>query len=243
MQEPLVAITATTRVQEGAERVRLNVAYVRAAASAGVIPVVVPPLEDPKAAGPVLASISGLILSGGEDVNPDRYGEAPHPRAYVPHDARDAWEMALLRVARERRLPTLAICRGIQVANVALGGTLVQDLPSQWRDAIAHDGEARDRRTHEVRVEPSSRLASLLGTTALCTNSLHHQALATVAPGLRISATAPDGVIEGVEWDGDDWWMIGVQWHPEELTRTAESWDRRLFAAFAGACAQRRQRG
>jgi putative glutamine amidotransferase len=203
-----------------------------------MIPVVVPPLEDTSAARAVLAPMSGLILSGGEDVNPARYGEAPHPRTSPPHDARDAWEIALLREARGRRIPTLAICRGVQVANVALGGTLVQDLPSQWTDALAHDGEARDRRTHEVRVEPSSRLAALLGTTALCTNSLHHQSLATVAPGLRVTAVAPDGVVEGVEWDRDAWWMVGVQWHPEELTGTTERWDRNLFAAFAGACVQ-----
>lgn len=237
MRQPLVAITASTRLQGGAERVRLNLAYIRAAESAGMVPVVLPPLEDAGAAGAALAPMSGLLLSGGEDVNPRHYGAESHPRTHTPHDVRDRWEIALLREARERHLPTLAICRGIQVANVALGGTLVQDLASEWDGPLTHDGEVRDRRTHEVRVESSSRLASLLGTTALCTNSLHHQALERVAPGLRVTARAPDGVIEGVEWDGDDWWMVGVQWHPEELTGTAEGWDRALFAAFAGACA------
>jgi putative glutamine amidotransferase len=236
MRQPLVAITASTRLQDGAERVRLNLAYIRAAEAAGMVPVVLPPLEDAGAAGAALAPMAGLLLSGGEDVNPLRYGVEPHPRTYTPHDVRDAWEIALLHEARERRLPTLAICRGIQVANVALGGTLVQDLASEWDGPLAHDGAVRDRRTHDVQVVPTSRLASLLGTTTLCTNSLHHQALARVAPGLRVTARASDGVIEGVEWDGDDWWMVGVQWHPEELTRTSDGWDRALFAAFADAC-------
>jgi putative glutamine amidotransferase len=152
------------------------------------------------------------------------------------HADRDAFEIALVLAARARRLPTLAICRGVQVANVALGGTLVQDLPSEWPNSIPHDGEwGRDDRVHPVRVAAGSRLAGALGATEATINSLHHQSVERLADSLVAVAYAPDGVIEGVEWAGDDWWMVGVQWHPEELAQSAEPWDRALFAAFAKA--------
>jgi putative glutamine amidotransferase len=122
---------------------------------------------------------------------------------------------------------------------VALGGTLVQDLPSERPAALAHDGRwKRSDRVHGLRVAAGSRLAAALGATEAATNSLHHQAIARVAEGLVAVAHAPDGVVEAVEWDGDDWWMAGVQWHPEELTETTEEWDRALFAAFAAAVHQ-----
>jgi putative glutamine amidotransferase len=164
------------------------------------------------------------------------FGSAPHPALGEVHAARDAFELALVRAAHERRLPTLAICRGVQIANVALGGTLVQDIPSDRPEALPHDGPgARDERVHTVRVAAGSRLAAALGGTDATINSMHHQSVARVADGLVAVAFAPDGVVEGLEWAGDDWWMAGVQWHPEELTDTPESWDRALFAAFAEA--------
>ena len=132
------------------------------------------------------------------------------------------------------RLPTLAICRGIQILNVALGGTLVQDIPSEWTNPIVHDGEwPRTARVHEVDVTPGSRLARALGTERPVVNSMHHQAVRTVASSLATVARAPDGIVEGVEWPTDDWWMVGVQWHPEELTASPEPWDRSLLSAFA----------
>jgi putative glutamine amidotransferase len=184
----------------------------------------------------MLDGMAGLILTGGEDVDPALYGSAPHPALGEVHPERDAFEIALVRAAHARRIPTLAICRGVQVANVALGGTLVQDLPSEQPTAIAHDGSwGRSDRVHDVHVAARSRLARAIGATDLRANSMHHQAIARIAGGLVAVARAPDGVVEGVEWAGDDWWMAGVQWHPEELTATAEPWDHALFAAFAAA--------
>jgi putative glutamine amidotransferase len=178
--------------------------------------------------------VAGLVLTGGEDVAPARYGAPPHPRLGEVHDGRDAFEAALVHAARARALPTLAICRGVQILNVALGGTLVQDIPSERPDAIEHDGDwPRTARVHDVEVAPGSRLARALGTERLSINSMHHQAVGTVAPSLVAVAHAPDGVVEGVEWPNDDWWMVGVQWHPEELSAAPEGWDRSLFAAFA----------
>ena len=237
---PLVAVTATVRIVDGVERVRLNAAYVRALESAGLVPIVVPPLAEPGAAVHVLDAVSGLVLTGGEDVDPAHYGEAAHPELGPVNCARDVTELALLAAARQRELPTLAICRGVQVVNVGLGGTLVQDLPSQREAVAAHElDEERGSRVHGVSVDPGSRLATVVGAHALAVNSIHHQAIDRLGASLRISAHADDGVIEGVESDDPRWWMIGVQWHPEELTTTAEPWDRRLFAAFANACRAR----
>ncbi len=236
---PLVAVTATTEIVASRPRVRLNEAYVRALVDAGLVPLVAPPLEDDRAADAVLAAVSGLVLTGGEDVAPSLYGAAPHPALGGVHDGRDRWEAALVRAARARRLPTLAICRGIQVLNVALGGTLVQDLPSERPTATDHDPKAgRDARTHTLRLEPGSRLAQALdadGETVRI-NSLHHQAVDRLGDGLRATGTSDDGVVEGVETDDAGWWALGVQWHPEELTATPEGWDRALFAAFAARC-------
>ncbi len=234
---PVVAISASTRVTEGAERVRLNQAYVEAVERAGLLPIIVPPLNDPSDVHQILNAVSGLVLSGGEDVDPQHYGAHRHPATGDPHPERDACELELARWARNRSLPTLAICRGVQLLNVSLGGTLIQDIPSLVSNAEAHDANAeRASRTHTVHVEPGSHLAGALGATELRVNSIHHQALDRVAQGLRVTATAGDGVIEGVEWSGSEWWALGVQWHPEELTLTSESWDRHLFLAFAAAC-------
>lgn len=230
-----VALTATTETIRGVPRTRANVSYTQAVRSAGLRPYILPVLG-PEDAGAMLDGMAGLVLTGGEDVDPRLYGAAPHPALGEVHAERDAFEMALVRAARERRLPTLAICRGVQIANVALGGTLVQDLPSEWPGELAHDGGwARTARVHPVAIEAGSTLAGALEATALSVNSLHHQAIGRLADGLAAVAAAPDGVIEGVEWRGDGWWLLGVQWHPEELLGTEDGWDRALFAAFADA--------
>ncbi len=241
MSLPAVAVTATTQSINGVLRVRANAAYTDAARSAQLRPFILPVLA-PADADAMLDGMCGLLLTGGEDVDPQHYGAPPHPALGKVHAGRDNFEIALMRAAKARRMPTLAICRGIQVANVALGGTLVQDLPSEWPSALPHEGSwPRDLRVHAVRVDPSSRLAHALGAADLTVNSFHHQAIASLAPGLVAVAHAPDAVVEGVEWPGDDWWMLGVQWHPEELTATDEDWDRNLFRAFGEACTQWRE--
>lgn len=230
--QPIVALTATSEMIRGLPRVRLNEAYANALAASGMIPLIIAPLDTGFAE--IVARVDGLVLTGGEDVAPARYGATRHERTGEPHDARDRTEIALLGAAREARLPVLAICRGLQVANVALGGTLVQDLPSERPSSTTHDrSDARTTRVHEVAIAGGSRLSAAIGARTIAVNSSHHQAIDRVAPGLTVTATAPDGIVEGAEWTGDaDWWMLGVQWHPEELVQAAEGWDRALFAAF-----------
>jgi putative glutamine amidotransferase len=230
----IVAISATASVWQGADRMRLSANYIRSAEGAGLVPIGVPPLSDPSQAADIVRISGGLLLTGGEDVDPSLYGEGPHATVTGTNPLRDATELALLAAAREQRLPVLAICRGIQLLNVAMGGTLVQDLPSQRPSAIRHDQpHDREARTHDVAIVPGSKLAAATRDTAIAVNSYHHQAVDRLADGLRLTATAPDGVIEGAEADDPDWWVLAVQWHPEDLTNDTRAWDRGIFRAFA----------
>jgi putative glutamine amidotransferase len=224
----VVAVSATRRTDAGRERVALNIAYVRALTRAGLVPLLVPPVLDPEAACAALDRVQGLVLSGGEDVEPSRYHAAPHPKLGETDPARDAVELALIAGAERRRLPILAICRGIQILNVALGGTLYQDLAAErGAGPIDHSDTAA---RHGLRVEPESLLHHTLGTVGASVNSRHHQAIRELAPTLRATAWAEDGVIEGVERvDRAAPWTLAVQWHPEDDTEEA------LFRGFAQA--------
>jgi len=224
----VVAVSATRRTDGGRERVALNIAYVRALTRAGLIPLLVPPVLEPDAACAALDRVQGLVLTGGEDVEPSRYRAVPHPKLGETDAVRDAVELALIAGAERRRLPILAICRGIQILNVALGGTLYQDLASERGGSPIDHTDTAAR--HALRVEPHSLLHRTLGTAAASVNSRHHQAIRDVAPALRATAWAEDGVIEGVERrDGAASWTLAVQWHPEDDTEDA------LFRGFAQA--------
>ena len=235
----IIAISAT----ESDSKVRLSLNYVRSLESAGLIPLAVPPLIDPKSAAEIIDAAGGLLLTGGEDVDPKLYGAPAHPKLGAVNAQRDATELALFNAARERKLPVLAICRGIQLVNVACGGTLYQDLPSERSSSIQHDQPSdRAARTHDVTITPGSRLAAATGTLEMAVNSYHHQAACRLGAGLRVTATAPDGVIEGMESTDPAWWIVSVQWHPEDLTTDVRSWDRGIFKAFANAVADARAR-
>ena len=224
-----VAVTAPRRMVDSRERVTLNTAYVRALENAGLVPLAVPTMLAADRAAAALAAVRGLVLTGGEDVAPDRYGATPHPRLGDVDPVRDAAELALIAAARSRRLPILAICRGIQILNVALGGTLYQDLDSERPGLVPHSDETA---RHGVRVAAGSLLERTLGMRSATVNSRHHQAIRDLAPGLKAVAWADDGVIEAAEpADANAPWIVAVQWHPEDLT------ERALFDGFARAVA------
>lgn len=226
----IIAISATA----GQAKVRLSLNYVRSLEGAGLIPLVVPPLSNPNQAAEILDIAGGLLLTGGDDVDPALYGAPPHPKLGGINPTRDSTELALFNAARERQLPVLAICRGIQLVNVACGGTLYQDLPSERPSNVQHDqSNDRSARTHDVTITAESRLAAATGAVQMTVNSYHHQAVCRLGTGLRVTATAPDGVIEGVESADPEWWILSVQWHPEDLTTDVRSWDRGIFKAFA----------
>ncbi len=230
----LIAISATSGDWNGSDRVRLSSNYVRSIEGAGLVPLIVPPLTTPAQAVEILDACGGLLLTGGEDVDPARYGAVAHPTTGAPNVLRDATELALLAAASARRLPVLAVCRGIQLVNVAMGGTLIQDIPSQRPSAVEHDqAAARAARSHAVSIAPNSLLAAATETREMQVNSYHHQAVDRLASGLRVVATAEDGLIEAAEVEDPAWWLIAVQWHPEDLTTDAKAWDRGIFRAFA----------
>jgi putative glutamine amidotransferase len=192
-----------------------------------------------------LAGIDGLLLTGGGDVAPALYGESPHPTVVGAEEGRDEFEVGLIAAARARDLPLFAICRGVQVLNVACGGTLVQDIPSQMTGALQHSlcipPHESYSLAHEVWVDKDTLLARLIGERlrdqdACDVNSRHHQAVKEVARGFRVSATAPDGVIEAIE-DPAARFCLGVQWHPENFWRTGEF--RALFEGFLEAASPR----
>jgi len=190
-----------------------------------------------------LAGIDGLMLTGGGDVAPSRYGEAAHATVEEAEPGRDEFEIALVTAARARHLPIFAICRGVQVLNVACGGTLVQDIPSQLAGAGPHSFTVPPNDSyslaHEVWVDKDSLLSKLmkdrLVDESVEVNSRHHQAVKGVAPGFKVTATAPDGVIEAIE-DPAASFCLGVQWHPENFFRTGEF--RALFEGFLEAAAK-----
>jgi len=215
--------------------------YVDAVQRAGGIAVLLPPdetlLDD---VDPLLDPLDGVILAGGVDVGPQTYGADPHPATDVPNELRDAFEIAVARRALEREIPLLGICRGIQLINVALGGTLWQDLPSQRQCLVDHEPRApRERRTHRVDLTPGSRIAQLLGTERLEVNSIHHQAIKDLAPALIASGWAEDGLVESVESGAGRSWLVAVQWHPEEMHADAAAPERGLFSALVDAASER----
>jgi putative glutamine amidotransferase len=192
-----------------------------------------------------LAGIGGLMLTGGTDVDPARYGEATDPSVVDVDAARDEFEIGLILEARRRELPILAICRGIQILNVAAGGTLFQDIPTQMKGALEHQLPVPQFEpyalAHEVWLDKDTLLARLMverlrDTDSCDVNSRHHQAIKQLAPGLRSTATAPDGVIEAVEAP-EAAFVLGVQWHPENFWRTGEF--RPLFEGFVEAGSRR----
>ncbi|HKT58655.1 MAG TPA: gamma-glutamyl-gamma-aminobutyrate hydrolase family protein [Gemmatimonadales bacterium] len=238
MSAPRIGVSGVVRQWDGNERTGVNAAYVRSVLAAGGIPVILSPVLGPSYAARAMDGVDGLVLTGGEDIHPALYGAEPSPHAYPPSRERDLFELALFAAARQRELPVLGICRGIQLVNVAMGGTLFQDLPTERPSDIAHDpGSARDARTHAVRLQAGSRAAQALGATALRVNSFHHQAVDRLASGLIATGWSEDGVIEAAETPGDAPWLLTVQWHPEEMHADVKAPERGLFRALVDACA------
>ena len=232
---PIIGITTyLEQAQTGVWDVKaafLPKVYIDAVTEAGGIAVLLPPQPvTPDAAQIVLSALDGLILSGGADTDPARYGQKPHEKTGAPRTDRDEWEDALLTAAIDIELPFLGICRGIQMLNVALGGTLIQHLPDvvgteNYQPAPGQFG------TMDVTIEAGSKLAEVFdqGDVPLPVNVYHHQALDTVAEGLTVTARTADGVIQAVELPSVPF-GVGVQWHPEENPE-----DRRLFAGLVDA--------
>lgn len=237
---PLVAVTTTVVPEAGPYRrpqLTLYEVYVSVLERHGLASVLITPAHAVASIPDLLDHCSGLVLTGGEDIDPAYYGEEPIPELGITNRQRDEAELFVLELALERGMPILGICRGCQLLNVKLGGTLYQDLTAQREESLGHiQSEPWERRTHHVKIRPGSRLERIVGDREMLINSFHHQGIKDVAPDLRVVALAEDGTVEAVESDTHTW-LLGVQWHPERHEATAPTTDpdRRIFTAFRDA--------
>jgi putative glutamine amidotransferase len=236
---PVIGVTTQTLEAIPGELPRcwvMSQRYVNVLVGSGAVPWIIPLLEgDETTMREIYERLDGLFLPGGVDMDPTTYGEEKGPHCGRVDPARDWAELLMVKWALEDHKPILAVCRGAQVLNVAFGGTLWQDLQAHYPDSIKHDyfpsgGHSRDDLTHDVVLVAGSRLASVIGSAPIPVNSMHHQGIARLAPGLVSRATAPDGLIEAVETT-DGRFVLGVQWHPEDLV-DVDPRMRRLFDAF-----------
>lgn len=232
-QRPVIGISSYGRDGE-LPSFTLPCGYVDAVRAAGGTPLVLPPGEtDPEQ---LLDLVDGFILAGGGDIDPEVYGGDSHETIYMVSEERDAFELALARGALERpHLPMLCICRGIQILNIARGGTLYPHIPDHFGSSVSHRLPPRRPTRHPVSLEADTLLRRIAGASEVDTCSWHHQAVRDLGEGLRPIAWAPDGVVEAVEAEGHSW-CIGVQWHPE--MQIGEAAQDRLFAAFVAAAGQ-----
>lgn len=236
MAESFVAITAGLATSEaGIRRSVVEAGYLQGVGVAGLLPLVLSPLDDPSTWRRLFDRAEALLLTGGADVDPARYGEAMNgARQTAPE--RDEMEFALLAMALERGLPVLAICRGMQVLNVALGGTLHQDLAADFDASISHDSwRDVDASIHGVAPEDPALLRGVFNGAPTAQNSAHHQGVERLAEGLTAVGRAPDGLVEAVEYRRSGSWTVGVQWHPERKIDRDDGVNRRLFERFGAA--------
>lgn len=242
MLRPLIGITTYKRKSEETGW-QYDVSYAQnalAIEAAGGLPVLIPAALSLESLRALYERLDGVMLPGGGDVDPAHYQQEAHPAVNRIDEDRDRTEMTLTRWAVADDVPLFGICRGIQVMNVALGGTLVQDIPSQIQTDLKHDipnDLPRSTRLHGVTIDETSRLARILGTTRTQVNSLHHQAVGKAAPAAQITARADDGIIEALELP-DKQFVLAVQWHPEDMMADDEAMHR-IFTEFVEAARQR----
>jgi putative glutamine amidotransferase len=245
MRRPVIGIATQTLPGVVGERPNcwiMGHRYVEALRECGAVPWLIPLMpHDPDTMSEIFSRLDGIFLTGGVDVDPTHYGEAKTALCGTTDPDRDAIELMLLEHAMKTDMPVLAVCRGIQIVNVALGGTLYQDVSAQVPAAMKHDyfptaiSPSRSYLAHEINVTGGSKLGEILGDKIVPVNSMHHQAIKDLGRGLAPTAFAPDGIIEGVEGTNGQF-LIGVQWHPEELSH-AQPGMKRLFTSFISASA------
>ena len=240
MAAPLIGILPSRKIDpEGADQIYIPESYVQAVANAGGAPLVVPLGLTADLLNEILPRLDGVLFSGGGDMHPDRYGSQMHPLVSSVDPDRDRVELYAFQEVIQQKTPFLGICRGFQVINVAMGGTLYEDILDQHPDSLDHrsqKGQPRNFLAHQVRIEPDSLLAQILGQSSVPVNSLHHQGVRQLAPRLAATARASDGIIEAFEL-AEYPFGLAVQWHPECLQEHESM--RRLFQAFIQASQKR----
>jgi putative glutamine amidotransferase len=237
-KKPIIGITsAYVKHNENMEGVYVHHDYHKTVAANGGTPIILPFINS-EAALEMLTLCDGIILSGGEDVDPKFFNQDPHMNLGPTKPERDLAEMTIVKYALENNIPLLAICRGVQILNVALGGTLIQDIPTQVSNAMQHSQNIeRSRDSHWVNISKDSNLFDILGSDRVRVNSLHHQSLGVIAEDLRVVAESSDGIIEAVEYAHPSTFTIGVQWHPESMASTNKNMND-LFVELIKSCSK-----
>jgi putative glutamine amidotransferase len=240
MERPIIGVSCmNSRDSGGSGLMAVRPTYLRAIEAAGGVPLLIHLSDNLEVARALYKLCDGILLPGGDDVDPAYYGEEPHPDLGDVDRQRDEVELALARWTREDKKPLMGICRGIQVINVAFGGSLYQDIPAQLPAASDHRANTKLRQydvlTHSIALEPDSWLAERLSSDEVMGNTMHHQAVKQPAPGMRVVGRTPDGVIEALEGAGEQF-VVAVQCHPEHLWSCAETRWLRVFEGFVAAC-------
>ncbi|WP_227937573.1 gamma-glutamyl-gamma-aminobutyrate hydrolase family protein [Alkalihalobacillus deserti] len=235
LKKPVIGMTSSIVNHNNIPSVNLHQRFVLSVKKAGGIPLIIPSGTDEMAEE--WASIcDGIILTSGEDVDPHSFNKNPDPKLKQTHEKRDKLEIALVKQAKQKKKPILGICRGNTMLNVALGGTLVQDIPSHNPNAVNHNQKAaRPEPTHSIQINENSWLYKLLHKSTIRVNSMHHQAIDKLGSNLKEIAVAPDGTVEAVEGIPESPVMWGVQWHPEEMA-SEDPTMQLLFEAFINEC-------
>jgi putative glutamine amidotransferase len=240
MKRPIIGISCmNSQDAQGSDLMAIRPTYLRAIEAAGGTPLLIHLTNELAVVRDLYELCDGILLPGGDDVDPAYFGEEPHPQLGHVDRQRDEVEIALARWTREDKKPLMGICRGIQVINVAFGGSLYQDIPSQLPASLDHRANTKMRQydvlTHGIDLAPDSWIAEHLSADTVMGNTMHHQAVKQLAPGMRAVGTAPDGVIEAMEGAGEQF-VVAVQCHPEHLWPAAETRWLRFFQGFIAAC-------
>jgi putative glutamine amidotransferase len=234
---PLIGLTSSlVKNQSGTPVCQVGEAYIKAVKKAGGLPLILPVGLDHADLEELLTKVDGVLFTGGGDIDLKYFNGASHPKVYGVSPERDALEFSLMSFTLAADKPFLAICRGIQVLNVAFGGNLYTHIQDQLENSLKHDWFPkfpRDKIAHSVRLTPGSKLFKIVGADEIQVNSLHHQGIKAVGKGLAAAAFAPDGIVEGLEVEGASF-AVGVQWHPECLPE--DEFSARLFKALINAC-------
>lgn len=235
--KPLIGVTSDFIVskKDGNPRSVLDIGYSDGIIAAGGIPVIIPPYAREEVLEEYVERIDGLLLTGGADLNPRKHGKRPHPSVKMMQPRREDSDRILAKMALDRKIPTLCVGVSMQLMNVLAGGSLYVHLPEDMPRGMPHHDPLDPTHRHVVFVTPRTRLEQIYGEGEIRVNSAHHQGVRTIGKGLRSGALAPDGLIEAIESADPNWFMVGVQWHPE--SSSASALDRQLFEGFVSAVA------
>lgn len=237
-RRPLIGINADYFIPANSRTPHsiVHYGYYECLLTAGAVPVIIPPLTKETDLAPVLDMLDGVILTEGDDLDPKKMGLSPHPSIRTISERRETCDRMICKLVQQRKMAVLGVGLGMQEMNVVYGGGIYQHLPEDFNKGFPHRDARGESHRHIVIMEKGSMMEDIYGDGEICVNSYHHQGIRKIAPGFRAGALAPDGLVEAIEWKGEDWFCVGVQWHPQNDGNI--SLDMQLIEAFVNAAAK-----